>query len=189
MGNPYRERGEVLARYPLRAHPAWLGGAAVSVLCVILLSVRLMAYLHEPMLWAVLALVAVAPPIIATRIAHFRVAGGRGELRVYRDRIEVPQPASRAPLILPMAGLSVEVRSVLQGVVNGVRIEEPASLVLRHAGGVRELSAALFVSSDAVERAAREIRQVQEGRSLEEPPVPARDRYDDRLDEELNRLD
>lgn len=189
MGNPYRERDEVLSRYPLRAHPAWLGGAAVSAVCLVLLSLKLVAYLHEPMLWVVLALVAVVPPIVATRIPHFRVAGGRGELRIFRDRVEVPQPASRDPLILPMEGLSVEVRTILQGVVNGIRIEEPASLVLHHAEGSRELAAALFVSSAAVERAARDIARLKEGLSLEEPPAPARDRYDDRLDEELDRLD
>lgn len=201
MSNPYRKQNEVLSCYPLRAHPAWIGGVAVSALGLLFMSLRLVEYLDQPMIWGILALTALVPPIVANRIAHFRVAGGRGELRVFRDRVEVPHAARRDPLILSMAGLSVEVRAVLQSAVNGVRIEEPASLVLRHPDGTRELSAELFGSGEALERAALDIRRVQQGLNVEEPQVPElaergerdkrakRDKYDDRLDEELERLD
>ena len=57
--------------------------------------------------------------------------------------------------------------------------------------GTRALSYEVFASKEALERALRDIRCVQQGLPLpsEEDGPPPRDKYDDALDAELEKLD
>jgi hypothetical protein len=187
--SPYREREELLVSYPLRSYPAYLSGLLISFLVVPLMAYRLAFVIDRPSTWVILGLFAVAPPLITAAISGSRVGGQKGELRLFRDRVEVPRPFARAPLRFRLADLQIELH-VTRTTMSGVAIELPRALTLEGGGERRVLHAELFGSAEALGRAARDILRVQHGHEPEPPPAPPpRDDYDDKLDKELGRLD
>lgn len=189
-GSPYRGGSEALARYPLRSYPAYLSGIVVSIILFPLLWFRLAGYASEPTTWLILGLAVITPPLVGLLVSGFRVSGRQSELRIFRDRIEVPNAFRREPIRLGLADVRATIY-YFPGTWNGVRVDRPCYLVLEGRGVRRVLKAELFASAEAMVHATADIHRLQQGFELEahEGPAPARDAYDDKLDQELRQLD
>jgi hypothetical protein len=188
--SPYRGGAEALSRYSLRSYPAYLSGIVISIVLFPLLWFRLADFADQPVTWLILGAAILTPPACGLFLSGFRVSGRSSELRIFRDRIEVPQAFRREPLRLPLE----EVRAVVYtfpGTMNGVRVDQPSYLLLEGRGVRRVLKAELFASTDAMVRASADIYRLQQGLELEahDSAGPARDVYDDKLDQELGRMD
>lgn len=190
MATPYRTHDDVLARYPLKTFPALMIGLGVSFIAVVLMGLRLAPYWESAWAWGLIIAAALVPLLITARLPHYRVAGGKGELRVYRDRVEVPHPTRGEPIRFAMSDLRVDIRRTLV-TVNGVPVSSGERLVLAGPLGARQLAHEVFASKEAIERALRDIRCVQQGLPIptEGDEPPPRDKYDDQLDAELKDLD
>lgn len=188
--SPYRGGAEALARYPLRSYPAYLSGIVASIVLFPLLWFRLAMYADQLITWVILGIAVLTPPLAALFLSGFRVSGQKSELRIFRDRIEVPHAFRREPLRLPLE----QVRAIVYyfpGHMSGVRVDRPCYLVLEGPGIKRVLKAELFATAQAMVQATSDIHRLQQGLELEahDSGSPARDEYDDKLDQELRGLD
>src|SRR5262245_45754576 len=102
-----------LARYHVRTPLAlWMMNGVLTAFCVLVLGAAVLVP-HVPGLLMLLALV-----LCSTCIAFwlgmtaYRVGGGRNLIRFYADRLEVPGPRARKPLVFTRDGLHVSVRDV-----------------------------------------------------------------------------
>lgn len=192
MPAPYRTHDGVLARYKLRTYPIYAMGLGVSFLAVFIMGLRLAPYWEEPWAYVTVGLCALTPMVVMRYLPQYRIAGGKGELLIYRDRIEVPHPSRGEPVRFAINSVTAHVVRN-QVMLNGVMVSQGASLLLIGPSETRKLSAEVFESSEAMEQAVRNIQRLKEGRELEDDMVPAmggpRDAYDDKLDEELAKLD
>jgi hypothetical protein len=188
--SPYRGGVEALARYPLRSYPAYLSGIVVSIVLFPLLWFRLAMYADQLITWVILGLAVLTPPLAGLFLSGFRVSGHRSELRIFRDRIEVPHAFRREPIRLPLEQLRAVVY-YFPGHMTGVRVDRPCYLVLEGPSGKRVLKAELFATAQAMEHATADIHRLQQGLELEahDGIGPPRDEYDDKLDQELRGLD
>jgi len=188
--SPYRGGAEALSRYPLRSYPAYLSGIVISIVLFPLLWFRFADFADQPATWLVLGALVLTPPACGLFLSGFRVSGRSSELRIFRDRIEVPQAFRREPLRLPLAEFRAAVY-YSAGTMNGIRVDRPSYLVLEGRGVRRVLKAELFASPEAMARASADIHRLQQGLDLEahDSGEKARDAYDDKLDQELRKLD
>jgi hypothetical protein len=125
----------------------------------------------------------------------YRVHGGRGEMRLYEDRLEVPRARRPGVEVLPLTGLSMRFLTI-QGRVDFIPVSEVLVLNLDSAHGRRAIAHHLVGGPEALRRVAEDIARAQRG----EPPTPdpappraeaagARDAMEERLDAELAKLD
>jgi hypothetical protein len=169
MAAPYRSApDEVLARFALRSYPTYVMGIGVSIIAVLLmvLGLRAMERLDQPEVWAALVAAAAIPFWIVRRMPDYRIAGGAGEIRLYRDRVEVPHPSLREPIRMPLSELRVQVPTRAFW-INGVKVRESQSLILSTRMDERVLACEVFTTSEAVLRAANAIRRLQRGLEIE----------------------
>lgn len=176
MMAPYRSApSAVLARFPLRSYPSYVIAIGVSLIAVLLVFMGMRAaglgLLAE---WAALVAAAAIPFWIVRRIPDYRVAGGAGELRVFRDRVEIPHPSSREPIRMPLGELRVQVPTRTY-VRNGVKVRESQSLILSTRTHQRVLDGELFLGPDDVRRAASVIRRLQRGLEIDPRDLDAAD--------------
>lgn len=172
MDAPYRRAPhDVLARFPLRTYPSYVMGAGVSLIAVllVLMGLRAAEHLDQPAVWAALLAAAVIPFCVVRRMPDYRVAGGAGEIRLLRDRVEVPHPDSPEPIRMSLSEIRVQVPSHKVW-VNGVSVQESDALILTTRTDERVLASELFLHAEDVLRAARAIRQLQRGLELEQQP-------------------
>jgi hypothetical protein len=175
MAAPYRSApNEVLARFPLRSYPTYVMGIGVSIIAVLLMAMgmRAMERLDQPEVWAALVAAAAIPFCVVRRMSDYRIAGGAGELRLLRDRVEVPHPDSPEPIRMPLAELRVQVPARAFW-INGVKVRESQSLILSTRTDERVLACEVFASSAAVLRAANAIRRLQRGLEIDPPDLEA----------------
>lgn len=99
-----------IAEFPVRTAPGyWLVGGALAVLAV--LGAAMLAFLATTtgvpggVAIGVAALAAAAPVAYWTLTPAFRIGGGRGVIRLFADRIEVPAARARSPIVLDRAAL------------------------------------------------------------------------------------
>lgn len=125
----------------------------------------------------------------------YRVHGGRGEMRLFEDRLEIPRARRPGVDVLPLATLSMDFLNV-RGKVNFVPVSDVLVLNLRSLDCRREIAHHLVGSDDDLRRLAEDIGRVQRG----EPPTPdqvetpakdslARAALEQKLDAELAKLD
>jgi len=166
---PYRSApSAVLARFSLRSYPSYITGIGVSVVAVLLvfMCLRATGRLGEPAGWAAMLAVAAVPIWIVQRMPDYRIAGGAGEIRLFRDRVEIPHPDSREPIRMPLSEIRIQVPTCTYW-MNGARIRESQSLILSTRTHQRVLASEVFAGSDDVLRVATAIRRLQCGLELE----------------------
>lgn len=204
MTGPYREEIEPpLARYPLRT--SWQAYMPTVLGVLLLAGFGWLVYLvGRHALSAVgLMLAAIGVALVAMGlygVRALRVAGGRGELRIFRDRIELPRPYGSQSLVIPKDHLRLMVtqqvvRFMLFGVIPAGEMNRGFLLTVAYPGGSRVLSDRLFQSQDIAQAAVDDLERLRAG--LEplgpsaRPPAPieaTRDELDARIDDELERL-
>lgn len=180
MDAPYRRAPhDVLARFPLRTYPSYVMGAGVSLIAVllVLMGLRAAEHLDQPVVWAALLAAAVIPFCVVRRMPDYRVAGGAGEIRLLRDRVEVPHPDSPEPIRMLLSEIRVQIPS-RKVWVNGVKVQESHALILATRTDERVLASEIFLRAEDVQRAARAIRRLQRGQELELELEDERERRD-----------
>lgn len=194
-----------MVSYPVRTPPLYW--AVIALLCD---GAGLLAYLLGPLFFSVdlppdrllilgLAwIVILLPGIYFVASGEYR-AGRRGAITLSLAHVEVPDTRGR-PLRLPTAALSValthvKVRILVAGIPAGT---VPRGTVIDfRAGAVRRRISTLTLATAAhAEMLLDDVARVQRGEAPLGPDRPAaplpkpakRDRYDDALDAELDRL-
>jgi hypothetical protein len=186
--SPYRDAELVLRTFELRTRLPWLEAYGLVALLLIVLFVFT---LYTPVLLAAFVLVGVfAPLVLVPRLDRYRVAGGRGALRIFSDHVELPHAFRREPLRLALSELAVDVVS-RQVWINGISFGETHMLVLATSDERRTLSSSLFASETEVRDAYLALLLARRGELAAADPEPAerRDAYDDMLDRELDQFD
>lgn len=191
MPAPYRSHDSVLARYKLRTYPVYAMGLGVSFLAIFIMGLRLAPYWDKPWAYAIIILCALVPMLIMHFLPQYRIAGGAGELVIYRDHIEVPHPKRREAVRFAINAVDAHIaRNTVM--LNGVMVSRGASLLLIGPSETRKLSSEVFETAEAMEQVVRNIRRLKEGLEIEEDETPGlegRDDYDEKLDDELSKLD
>lgn len=189
MTSPYRDADAVLCSFALRTRLPW--GEAYGVVGLALVFAFLFLPFYGPLALTILAIGLAVPLVVVPQLRRYRVAGGRGELRIFRDHVEVPHPFQDEPVRLTLNELQVDV--VARHVwINGVSFGETRVLVLWNGDAKRALSSTLFAVEADAQHAYVAILKARRGEleleTLEALPEH-RDEYDDRLDRELDELD
>lgn len=166
MAAPYRLQNDVLAHYPLRTCRLYVLEIGIAVLAVTLVGTRVAAFWDRPVAWLLLVVAALLPLGFVRTLPHYRVAGGAGEIRLFRDRVEVPHPSSREPIRMALPEIRVRVLGRALW-VNGVQVRENHALVLSAPGIERVLASETFASPEELERVASDIRRLQWGLEIE----------------------
>jgi hypothetical protein len=189
MPSPYRKADRPLRVFGLRTRMPWLQAYGAVVFALIFLFFGLA--MQPPEVFAVVAAIAaVLPLLIVPRLARYRIAGGKGELRIFRDRIEIPDPFAPAETLrLPLQGLAVDA-STSHVWINGVSFGETHLWVLSNGDARRVLSTSLFESEEEAREAYTSVMLARTGQLEEDvESKPGRDHYDDVLDRELRAFD
>lgn len=167
--------------------------------------------------WVVCLAAAIFGIAMLVGLSRFKVQNG-AELRVYRTHVDVPM-AFAPPREMPVRDLEVEVRSrngfqdvVVEGKPMRIPNTIPIDLTLTSPSHRRVLSALLFETPIHAARLASDVRRLREGKELvdhehpdleemmgdfqrifgdlfQQQAAPKRDEEDERLDEELRKLD
>ena len=185
------------ARYEVRTPMSlWLVNGALLAICVLLVGIQLMFDWEIPgFLVLVMATAVTATVAFWFSMAAYRVGGGRNLIRFYADRVEVPGPSKRQPLLFPRDGLVIEIKDVLvryQGFGVG-SVRRGKLIELRHKGVARKLSTLTLAEETDEAPLVADFRlfasgQPAIGRAGHSAPPP-RTTYDERLDRELAALD
>lgn len=140
---------------------------------------------------AVLALIGAVPGLLWLMVhppggAAARVAGGRAEIRLFDDRLEVPgASAERGVDVFPLADLEIAVSqtsvSVNFVVTSTFRVAE-----LRAGSLERRISSRVFESEAAFASFLHDVEHVRHRLPVAPPEA---DDYDERLDRELDALE
>jgi hypothetical protein len=141
-------------------------------------------------------LVAVAPIAMWSSAGTYLVPGGRGELRVFTDRVEL-WTAGEGTKLFPLADLQLQVTQhvarVRFAVIPMGEVNTDKHLMLQCGEQRVILSQKLFERADAIDRIARMIDPSYRADDEDDDGPPSesapRDEYDDRLDRELDALD
>lgn len=187
-----------LARYAVRTPLAlWLANGLLAGLCALVFAAMLI-FDRVPALFVFLA-IGLAGATIAfwASMSAYRVGGTRNLIRIYADRIEVPNVSRRAPLVFAREGLSITIRDVLVNyrlaLMTVARVSRGKLIELSNATQKRTLST-LVLDDRGDEPAliadlARFLAgQPAIGRAAHDVPPP-RTEYDDILDRELANVD
>ncbi len=132
--------------------------------------------------------------LVVSRIRYDKVAGGSGEVRLFRGHVEVPQAYDGTPLELPIDGLQVQVQTFETRLYFFATINSLTILTLRAGGHERKLSSRVFAAPEDLPRLAIDLAALRQGHPLPTHDDPLRnpdapDEYDDRLEAELDALD
>ena len=204
MAGPYRDESEPpLARYALRT--SWQAYVPIALGAPMLLVYAWLAYTFGALAFGFVGLMLAGTGVMLLVIGIFgaralRVAGGRGELRIFRDRIDVPRPYGREPLVLTRDAFQVSitqqvVRFMFMGVIPAGEMNRGFLITLHYTGGSRVLSDRLFQTPEHAQRAVNDLARVRAGLDPlgpdARPPPPTeatRDELDARIDDELRDL-
>lgn len=186
-----------LARYHVRTPLVlWLVHGALTAFCVLVVG-ALVFVGHAPPFMVLLA-VTLASVVVAFWFAMsaYRVGGGRNLIRFYADRIEIPGPTQRRPMVfgrdsqLLVRDVSVQYRFALTPIAT---VKRGKVIELRNAAQRRQLST--LVLEDRTDEAAlvADLHRFVAGepaigRAAHDAPPP-RTEYDDRIDRELAQLE
>ena len=206
-GSAYRNRGLVA---PMRSWTLSTSGTptvAMALFAILAVAApvwflselpsRILAQLADARLLAMTLLTAV-PGLIGCAVVWWgrdadSVVGGRAELRLFDENLEVPRPRRGGTPhdVFELKSLAVRVDHVRVR-VNFILTNEIMVAVLRDGERERRLSSRLFVDMQELQSFVEDVRRAQRGEPLAPNPGRAngrRDAYDDRLDEELAALD
>ena len=146
--------------------------------------------------WAILFAVGLAiGAALFMRQAAYQIGGIRGLIRFHADRLEVPAPAGRTPIVFARGALAVDVRALRGTVVVGVvpvPVHRSQLVTLRGDGRVRQLSPVVLADADDASFLVADLRRFVAGERALGRHVPAaapRTELDDRLDRELAALE
>lgn len=190
MSSPYRDADLALRSFELRTRLPWLEAYGIVALVLLVLYI-FTVFIPNPMVLVAFVLVGMfAPLLLVPRLDRYRVAGGRGALRIFSDHVELPHPFRREPLRLALNELAVDVVA-RQVWINGISFGETHMLVLATSEERRTLSSSLFASETDVRDAYLALLLARRGELAAADPEPAerRDAYDDMLDRELDQFD
>lgn len=188
------------ARYEVRT-PMWLWmtNGVITAACVLVTAAWLVFgwQAHGGVIFVLSALVGTTVAFWLS-MGAYRVGGGRNLIRFYPDRVEVPSPTTRQPLVFPRDGIVIDVSDVVMRYSLGLaavagNVRRGKIIALRHGPLTRKLST-LTLAADADEPALVADFQLFAagqpaiGRAGHSAPKP-RTSYDERLDRELAQLD
>lgn len=161
---PYR-RFAPLRSWTLRSSPFFrLICAAPSVLALMVASITIASLLHRmPVAMALLSTIPALAVlfIVGPTVGNGLIHSGRGELRLFSDRIEVTRARRPGVDVFALRRLSVNVdATVLQ--VLFVPLNEITTLDLRAGGKHRRLPHAVFRSRAVLDEVAKSIRDLQD---------------------------
>lgn len=189
-----------LARYPLRSSAGYSVALALGVVLTIGGPVALLLAAGDSVTRHPLGLVATALPGLVVLAAYLssagahRVAGGQADVVLHHAHLVVPAAWSRTPLTFSLDALTLA-RTTIRGRLYGVQVSEVGVLRLSGEGRTRTLSARMFDDPKTLDRLASDIERVRAGGEPEAaaaaaaaPVRPARDRYDDAIDDALSKL-
>jgi hypothetical protein len=199
-----------LASYPARTAPGyWLVIGAMCFLALIAggLLVFVLAFSSVSVaghwgLVAVMAAMTLAPLAYWAGTATYRIGGGRGEIRFFADRLEVPRARGRRVQVFPRADLTTEaielrVRYSVVG-LTAATVKRGFLLTLRSGPELRRLSTLTIPDQRAfladLERYVNGHAPLgRDGHAPKAPPPAAKTvqeiEDDARLDRELSRVD
>jgi hypothetical protein len=192
----YREAASPvpLRVWPIRTHVWSRVGKTLAILVAVGGAMLVLAFTAGHFRWTVpfFALVATLPGLLWLMLhdaggASDLVAGGRGEIRLFEDRVEVPRAAlndRRYVDVFPLADLSVSV-SETRVSLNLVMTTTFQVAELRAGALRRRVSSRLFESEAAFAAFLADLQHVRHRL----PVKPDGDDYDERLDRELDALD
>ena len=189
---PYR------AEPPLRTYPVKSSNTGVVLAAVI----GTMAFGYAALAFGRSGLVGIGIMVacfvttlaIVSRVRYDKIAGGAGEVRLFRSHVEVPQAYDGTPLELPIDELSVLVQTFETRLYFFATVSSLQVLTLRAGGHERKLSSRVFESPEDLQRLALDLASLRDGFPLPTHDDPIRnpdapDEYDDRLEAELDALD
>ncbi len=185
------------ARYEVRTPMSlWFVNGAVLALCMVLVGSQIMFDWQVPgFLLLVMAILFTASIAFWFSTTAYRVGGGRNLIRFYADRVEVPGPSKRKPLVFPRDGLVIDIKDVVVRYKGfGIGDVRHGKLIeLRHNGVARKLSTQTLAAEADEAALVADLRlfasgQPAIGRAGHSAPRP-RTAYDERLDSELAALD
>jgi hypothetical protein len=188
------------ARYEVRTPMTlWMVNGAMTSICVLIIGTAIMFEWQVPgFLIFLMSLVVTATIAFWFSMTAYRVGGGRNLIRFYGDRVEVPGPSKRQPLVFPRDGLALDIRDVVVkyrvGIAATVGSVRRGKLIeLRHRGVARKLSTLTLADESDEAALVADFRlfaagQPAIGRAGHSVPPP-RTPYDERLDRELAALD
>lgn len=188
------------ARYQVRTPMwLWLTNGLLTAFCVLVVgAVAIVGNVPEMMLLLTFVLVGTTVGFWLTMTAY-RVGGGRNLIRFYPDRVEVPGPRERKPMVFPLDGTQLQVTDVVVRYRLGVAatlasVNRGKLVALTHGTQARKFST-LILDDIADERFL--VADLQRflagepalGRAGHTALADTRSAYDDRLDRELAALD
>ena len=163
MSTPYREPSgpEPVARWPLRG-PRLATSIGAAVVIVLALGWPTFLFARVPMRSPLVAVALGAGVAIVTALLRGgearRLAGGRGEIRLYEDCLEVPaEDGETLRLSLERLEHFVEVRRMS---FNFVPVSDERIVTLRDGACERRLSSRLFAGDLEVDRLLDELRRL-----------------------------
>ncbi len=213
---PYRET-QPICRWTLSTSSAWKLVLPLGVLLALggPAWLWMQTGLHS---WTEGYLLTALPGLAIVAVALFggegyRIHGGRAEMRLFPDRLEIPKARSAGFDVLQLATLRLS-WTRFKGYVNFIPVTETLILHLDSAGVSRAVSQRLVGGQPALEQIALEIGDAMrsarsDGRIPEEmfqlfeelfqkygasksrtgPAAGSRDELDDRIDAELSKMD
>lgn len=121
------------------------------------------------------------------------VAGGKAEVVLYERSFSVPRSIGTTLLEFSYDDLATSVARIESRTL-GATVAVVSRLTLDGGGVTRSLSSRLFASDDDFEALVRDLEALRQGQSLpprhvERAPIEEPDEMDDRLDDELAKLD
>ena len=156
----------------------------------------------HPWLLATCALLGVAPIAYFAGTPEYRVGGGRGAIRFFPDRIEVPAAVGPRPLVFPRQGLLVTQREVLVRLgLTGVALRRGTVLEIQRATMKRRISTLTLVDQNTEEALLADLQLFVQGQAplgavleacealMAKALSPKRDVYDEQLDREIAEYD
>jgi hypothetical protein len=188
------------ARYEVRTPMwLWLTNGLFTTFCVLVLAASLVMGERVPQyLTLLMALLLMTVIAFWISVPAYRVGGGRNLIRFYADRVEVPSPTTRKPLVFPRLGSTIEIENhqVRYGIAlfaTIASISHGKVITLRHGAQQRKLSTLVLAAEVDEIPLIADFRRFIGG----EPAIgrdghavpPPRTNYDDRLDRELAQLD
>lgn len=172
-----------LRRWPLRTSARHIAGRAMLVALTIAVPVLLLGRVGR-IAWAhpfvVLALVVLGFPAAALAASYLQgrdaeaIARGRGEAKLFDDRIEIPRPRhddEGEVDVFPLSSTSIAVDHFRTS-INFIVTTDVKIAFLVSGGKTRRLSSRLFADEEAFEQFIADIRRLQGGQALppSEPP-------------------
>jgi hypothetical protein len=175
----------------------WLVNGIVLVLTIALVVLAIGSGQIPGHMMLLLLTLAFASVTFWFTMTAYRVGGGRNLIRFHADRVEVPGPAKRQPIVFPREGTQITIRDVMVnyrfGLASVGSVRRGRLIELRHGDVRRKISTLTLAEEIDEEPLLADLRlfmtgEAAIGRAGHTAPAP-RTNYDDRLDRELAQLD